>query len=288
MQTILAALLSCVFLCGCHANTPCGADVKTADPVARLRVGRQLAINGRLEQALREYVWCLECGLEAHPLFLAAYHTSLLQALRDLSLQYPPALGVLRKKQTSLESRIAAGVATTDEMPTFIAVNEALGDQEKSVSTYRSMTRSGSSAAIRHELWYWLVDYLFDLKRFAEIAKETAVSKARLATLEAQVSVSAHVRHPGSPIPRVLRLGAAQYRSLLEVRASEEASMFAEAVIALDASRETFALLIQQAREAHDDDAVSRLLNKARGRLPESDLVDLQGSAAGSASPPNL
>jgi len=275
----LVGLLSVPIVIGCQSGTQCQVDAPVSSPIERFKAGQNLAKTGNYEGALAEYAWCLDCGLAMDPTFVGVHHTALLRAIRKLATEYPAALDMLQRRQAQLESKIVGSTANDEDVTLFVAINKALDEQARSAQAYAKLVQGHSPSELRAALWNWVIEYLFERKGFDAIAKETPTTMLVVSSGAAKISLERHRTRPDSPPPRVLRVAAMQYRSLLETGSGEEATAFANDIFTLGKLAETFGLLLQQAREARNDEAVAFLLREARARLSDEEYGELERPA---------
>jgi hypothetical protein len=81
----------------------------TNDPNARMQFGVALAQKGKDAEALTEYLWCFDHGLEASPAFVGVRVSFLLMNIKNLAVHYPPAQQALVTRRDESQAKVAAG-----------------------------------------------------------------------------------------------------------------------------------------------------------------------------------
>ncbi len=76
------------------------------DPMARMRVGDELARQGKNEEALAEYLWCFDHGLEHGRGFYGVRLSFLLGDITRLGATYPPAIKALEERRDAAEKAV--------------------------------------------------------------------------------------------------------------------------------------------------------------------------------------
>src|SRR5438128_1217497 len=99
-------------LAGCNSPPPpvSGAVPVRTDPFAIMVQGDELAKRGRYADALNDYLWVFDHGVEAERAFNGARASTLLEALLRLSSHYPEAKRQLEQKCNSIAREITQAV----------------------------------------------------------------------------------------------------------------------------------------------------------------------------------
>ncbi len=98
------------------------------DPMLRMSYGDALAQKGRAEDALSEYLWCFDHGLEHGPGFTGVRLSFLLGRIVQLGRTHPAALDELRKRRDAAGKEIEASKADFPTAMGFAALNSNLGE----------------------------------------------------------------------------------------------------------------------------------------------------------------
>ncbi len=115
-------------------------DPASPDPITILAEATEDARRGRYEDALAKRVWYHNKVLSIRPSQSKARLSVALSQWLDLGKAYPPALAKMREIRDALEKKIrdpnAAKVRFTD-FQEFAALNDTLGEQERTVQLFR-------------------------------------------------------------------------------------------------------------------------------------------------------
>ena len=89
------------------------------DPMQRIQYGRALAQKGKHKEALEEYLWCFDHGMEANPAFAGVRLSFLLGNIHQLGADYKPAIKALVESQ-------GGTMANVVKITTFVTTMENL------------------------------------------------------------------------------------------------------------------------------------------------------------------
>jgi thiol-disulfide isomerase/thioredoxin len=150
------------------------------DPMLRMGYGDALAEKGRTEDALSEYLWCFDHGLEHGPSFTGVRLSFLLSKIVQLGRTHPPALEELRKRRDAAGKSLEARKADFDTAMGFTALNSNLGEPERTLILYDRIKRDESQAVtVRQYLRDQALDQLLKAKRYKEVVADSD-SKAKV------------------------------------------------------------------------------------------------------------
>jgi thiol-disulfide isomerase/thioredoxin len=148
--------------------------VNANDPMLRMSYGDALAEKGRVEDALSEYLWCFDHGLEHGPGFTGVRVSFLLGKVVQLGRTHAPALDELRKRRDAAGKAIEAHKANFDTAMGFTALNSNLGEQEQTLVVYDRIKGDKSQpAGVREYLLHQSLDQLLKAKRYKEIVADS-------------------------------------------------------------------------------------------------------------------
>ncbi len=104
------------------------------DPFGVVATAKRNASHGHYDQALTDYLWALDHGVEQDPAFRGARVSSLLDAMVELGAKFPPARVELRTRREQLAQGITQAAAqgnNVDEMTLvlFVRLGTKLGDE---------------------------------------------------------------------------------------------------------------------------------------------------------------
>lgn len=142
----------------------------TNDPSARMRFGVALAQRGKDAEALSEYLWCYDHGLEASRAFLGVRNSFLLMYIKNLAANYPPAHQALETRRDECQAKVAAGSADRHTMQDLIALNGALDQEEKNLAVFDQLP---ADSKMRDFISSLLTDQFLKAKRYADVLQGT-------------------------------------------------------------------------------------------------------------------
>ena len=125
------------------------------DPSLRMKYGDALAQMGRADNALSEYLWCFDHGLEHGPGFTGVRLSFLLSRIVQLGQKHPAALDELRKRRDAAGKEIEARHADFKTAMDLAALNSNLGEPRQTLGLVRPdqsgqvPTRNGPTVPLR-------------------------------------------------------------------------------------------------------------------------------------------
>jgi thiol-disulfide isomerase/thioredoxin len=144
------------------------------NPSLRVDYGDALAQKGRLEDALSEYLWCFDHGLEHDVAFTGVRLSFLLNRIVQLGRSHPPALDELRKRRDAARQALEGGKADPRTAMDVAALNRELGEPEQTLSLYdRIKDNKSLPASVRQVLFDRSLDQLLKARRYKEIVAAT-------------------------------------------------------------------------------------------------------------------
>ena len=108
----------------------------TNDPSARMQFGVALAQKGKDAEALTEFLWCFDHGLEAGPAFTGVRLSFLLMDIKNLAAHYPPAQQALETRRDERQAKVAAGSTDFQTIQDLVSLNKALGQETKNLAVF--------------------------------------------------------------------------------------------------------------------------------------------------------
>ncbi|WP_435011365.1 thioredoxin family protein [Tundrisphaera lichenicola] len=143
------------------------------DPMLRMNYGDALAQKDRPEDALSEYLWCFDHGLEHSRGFTGVRLSFLLGKILQLAKANPAALDELRKRRDAAGQAIEAGKADFDQAMSFTALNSNLREPDRTLVLFDRIKGDRSKPElIRNYLFDQSLDPLLKAKRYKEIVEE--------------------------------------------------------------------------------------------------------------------
>jgi thiol-disulfide isomerase/thioredoxin len=250
-----------------------GADAN--NPQLRMSYGDALAQKGRAEDALSEYLWCFDHGLEHRPAFTGVRLSFLLSKIVQLGQSHPAALDELRKRRDGAAKDIEAKRADFNTAMGFTALNSHLGEPQQTLALFdRIKADKSQPATIRNYLLGQATDQLLTAKRYKEVlagADARAKVRERIARHEQQKRF-----FPDDPSLRTFMKrqvsvdGAKYYEALLGSGDQTGAAEVAATLVAFDPT-DAYPPLIAAAKRAGDRHAAEALTEAAnKTRKPEA------------------
>ena len=151
------------------------------NPMLRMSYGDALAQKGRTEDALSEYLWCFDHGLEHGPGFTGVRLSFLLLRIVQLGGTHPAALDELRKRRDAACKSIEDRKADFSTAMGFTALNSNLGEPEQTLALFdRIKADKSQPAMVRQYLFDQAIDQLLAAKRYKEVVADSdAQAKVR-------------------------------------------------------------------------------------------------------------
>jgi thiol-disulfide isomerase/thioredoxin len=249
-----------------------GADAN--NPQLRMSYGDALAQKGRAEDALSEYLWCFDHGLEHGPGFTGVRLSFLLAKIAQLGQTHPAALDEMRKRRDAAAKDIEAKRADFSAAMGFTALNSYLHESQQTLALFdRIKADKSQPAMIRNYLFDQAMDQLLSAKRYKDvIAGKDARAKVRerIARHEQQKRF-----FPDDPSLRTFMKrqvsvdGAKYYEALLGSGDQTGAADVAASLVGFDPT-DAYPPLIAAANRAGDRHAVEAL-TEAASKTPKPD-----------------
>lgn len=102
----------------------------------RLNAGRTATHEGRFEEALSQFQWFHEHALEEDRAYRGVRLSFALAYWLELAEQYPPAFKAFREKLNDKIARLSSGELNRDLFHDIEAMNERLGEDEKTATLF--------------------------------------------------------------------------------------------------------------------------------------------------------
>jgi thiol-disulfide isomerase/thioredoxin len=255
---------------GRNSVTRAREAVKTAggdEPMARMALGRSLVENQKYSEALDEYTWCFDHGLEKSPAFVGVRSSFLLSDIDALGRKYPPARETLEKWRENGEAAMLSGSSNGTTVRDVVRLNEVLGERDRNLTLFDRLPAKSPSRAILLES---VLDQLLSAKRYEEILKNADPSAVfsravqRVDDMLASLGKSATTK---DRVERVLRertvsTGSHYFEALAGVHNDDEAKTLADQILRFDSTETTKDKLVQGADRAGDTDLVKYIRSK--------------------------
>ena len=237
------------------------------DPMLRMSYGDALAQKGRVEEALSEYLWCFDHGLEHGKGFAGVRVSFLLGKIVQLGRTQPAALEELRKRRDAAAKAIETRKAIFGTAMEFTALNSNLGEPEQTLVLFDRIKKDKSQPSmIRQYLVDQALDQLLKAKRYKEAVAESD-AKARVRERIARHEQSkAHFPNDANLRTYMKRQvsvdGAKYYEALLGSGDRTGAAEVAAMLVAFDPA-DAYSQLIAAAKRIGDTRAAEALAEEA-------------------------
>lgn len=235
--------------------TAAGAE----NPQARMQFAVALAQSGKSAEALKEYLWCFDHGLEAARAFSGVRLSFLLSYIKNLSADYPPALEALESRRDERDARVADGSASRQDVIDLVALNKSLEDSQKNLALYDRLPAGNPERVL---VARQITPQLLEAKRYDDVLAGVDASAAfaqRITLLERALATMRQDIPNREILQQTVRRSAATegvsyYEALAGLHRNEEAQALRAQILKFDSSADTQAALAAAARRAGNPD----------------------------------
>lgn len=284
----------------------------SSDPMVRLHLADVMAQERRHDEALAEYLWCFDHGLEGHSEFTGVRLSFLLSSLARLGAVHPPAREAMLQRRDRLELAIAGGTAQLEEGADYAALNHSLGDDPRTLATSQRLTEDGKAAQkLRSLLFRSVFDALLEARRYQDILNSCGPVDVHIdqsiegfevtkAMVEGRIEIPAP---PGMDVvqtrlafaagkPKLLEIGREEvletggkfFETLLGASRGDEARRLADRLIDFHPAGRTYAALVRHALRAARPDVSAELARRGKETLPRDQRAEIDAASR----PPRL
>jgi hypothetical protein len=120
------------------------------NPEHRMSQAQKLARAGKNQEALEEYVWCFDHGLEYDPDWYCIRGSFLLGDIRKLGDSYPPALAALEERRAALEMKLLADGTGLELVSDLVGLNHVLESPDR---TLKLLDKLAAGTPAQRELY---------------------------------------------------------------------------------------------------------------------------------------
>lgn len=146
------------------------------DPLLRSRLAHAYFAMNRDEDALPEYLWCLDELEKRDAPQYAVEQTRVLVNLIRLAHRYEPAMEALVERRRAAEDRLRNGLPEAPDALFVTSVNFGLEDEEATLALYESVKGVNLPRLVQGTLRRDVLRILFKNKRYREIMAEFDVA----------------------------------------------------------------------------------------------------------------
>lgn len=258
----------------------------TNNPAARMRYADALATKGRYAEALAEYLWCFDHGLEHDEAFVGVRGSFLVGAIARLGGPHPPALDALRERRNLADEALRTKDATRMLAGDVVALNNALEEPDRTFATFDALLKRGEAGAeARATILFFALDRFLEARRYDDVlasvgdplaAFEQHSSERRAALDRLKIESPEMAEEVGDYFAESTReLGAQYHEALVGAGRAAEAAKLAERVIACDTTGATYALLVIGADRAGKPDVARALATRGLRELPKQEQAPI-------------
>ncbi|HUN81787.1 MAG TPA: thioredoxin domain-containing protein, partial [Phycisphaerae bacterium] len=261
------------------------------DPMRRQKYADALAQKGNNEEALTEYLWCFDHGLEHGPGYVGVRLSYLLSAIKQLGSSYPPAIVALKQRRDSAEHQLLDPSGNDTESDTdmrqtaidYSALNRTLGDAKRTMVTYDKLHKMKAKPESRKVLFKHALDSLLAARRYQDIMEDAGDP---IAAIERSIEMYQLTKgflkdlqeEEGDDPSQILKLevakdGAKYYEAAVGAGEDKLADKIANRLLKFSRSKETYKQLIEHALRADRNDAAEKLVGRAAKSLPGDQIA---------------
>ena len=225
------------------------------DPYMRERLARALARCEEFDDALAEYLWCLETGLSTNIPYAAARRSIMLTGFVSLAEAHPPARKALNERRAAMEQALCSGQDSANLARDLAELNECLDEAKRNLTLYDRLPERSKA---RYILYDRVLGQLVEHRRYSEALRFMEPLRAfsqevRLTRIHggAEERSARAARHRGTRAFAIAR-GAILAEALAGTGKHQEARALVDAVFKYDGTMDTRSLLKMHAGRAQD------------------------------------
>lgn len=244
------------------------------DPHLRIDLGGAYYDRGLLDEALREYLWCWDHGVEADPAFAPARRAFLLGEIQRLGRVHTPASDALAERATKLFERVRDCIATDEELTDFVTIHRVLQREDRTLEAWDGLVLDTESCApTRARLAPYVIDPLIDARRYEDAAALIGDAPARCRELIRAFEESAQRTRADRPADAERVVEAAHkklrgdlariYETWIGSARYDEGELLATVVLAHERRGATYVALMRAALRVEAHGTAAALANRA-------------------------
>ena len=244
------------------------ASAETVDPLFRERLGDALLRMGKKQEALAEYVWCVDTGFLLNVRYMARHRSILAARLADMARTFPPAKQTLKRFQKEMAATIIANPSNHLTAMMLAEIDLRLGETAHTLAVFDQLPPKSRA---RHTLFNTVFAELVNQKRYGEAVFVPAPDKRYRPAINLQIRNAARafrqevvavqmgrlagLEDPNAPLERGMRSyailrGVLLVEALLGTNQVEDAIDLARKVVEFDDTQKTRTLLVEHAKRA--------------------------------------
>ncbi len=244
------------------------------DPMVRMQFASALAGRGEFAEALKEFLWCFDHGVENSADFTGIRNSYLLMELMNLSRVHPPAIKALADRAGAAESRLRTGDGTQEDVDDLVILNQLVDKPTRSMAVYDALVKKDPDAKILQAFDPHLFNMRIASRRYDDIIGSKDVERdidQRLKELAGKSSALTAIFTSDDAQRAAVRRAEAferlmgYYQAFVGAEESVRASQLAERILNVDDNPNTLnglawsAYLSGKATQVHVDQAEKAL-----------------------------
>jgi hypothetical protein len=231
----------------------------TNDAMARMQLGQTLAQRGKDAEALTEYLWCFDHGLEQNPAFSGVRLSFLLSNIKNLAAHYPPAKQALETRRDERQAKLAAGSTDNQTPMDLVSLDNTLDQKENNIAVFDQLP---AGSPVRRVILNTSADQFLEVKRYADVLQGTdgkAAFKEAVDQLNRRLNSVGKDNLMREQLPGILRRfattkGAQNFEALAGLKRNQDGKDLAGQILKFDSSPATHTLLANAAQRAGNDE----------------------------------
>jgi thioredoxin-related protein len=248
------------------------------NPTLRMALGDALARRGRHEEALKEYVWCLEQGSRHDPTFATP---PLFMQISFLAAAYEPARKLLKDRKDAWREAIVKGKASEDDIENFGMLCRYERKSEEILKLFDELRAKKSPQA--NKLFDHAVDLLVEKRRYQDVVEVGGDFAARVREGIDEVNKFVQDKKLDPAVVQFLKDDLVKeagryYEALLGTDRLRPAEALRDQLLAFDGRVNTYATLVRHARLAEKPQVVEALLASAKRALSAEEYKQVEGA----------
>jgi len=262
------------------------------EPHLRIDLAGALYDRGLLEEAMREYLWCWDHGVEFDPGFAEARRDFLLREIVRLGRVYTPASDELATRAATLFERVVDCSATLVQVRDFLTINQTLQQDDRTLAAWDAITKDPTGCEeMQKMLAPNVLDALIDARRYKEAAERLGDAVARFDAAATAFEADAKRWRKERPEDaeakieverRALRVDACRwFETLLGAGRYDDADKLSARVLAHDGKGATYTALLRAALRAESHGAAKSIARRAEAdkKLSEAEKAEVRTAA---------
>jgi thioredoxin-related protein len=154
-----------------------GMGSKANDPLVRMQFASALASREQYAEALQEFLWCFDHGIENSSDFADIRNSYLLMELMNLSRAHEPTLKALDDRAGAAEALLRTGKGAESNVEDLVLLNQILDKPARSIAVYDALVESDPDTGIIKAFEPHLFNMRIAAQRYAEIVASKEIDE---------------------------------------------------------------------------------------------------------------